>query len=427
LPPKWFTKVPEKPLDDEIDEMLRVIEHAVVLSRGMQAASVFDTWRELDNRQESWARQENLPPLLSQFGTSLVERAVIEACARASGETFARLVRENWFGIRLNEFDQRLSGHAPGDLLPAEPARSVIARHTVGLADPLTDEDIPVDARLNDGLPQSLAECTRRYKLRHFKVKVNGQLAADVERLERVSRVIAEHAEPGYAFTLDGNEQFHSLAEFQEFWQAVSRHPQLEPFLEHLLFVEQPFHRDFALDADKLAELPQWRERPALVIDESDAGPRSLERALELGYNGTTHKNCKGVIRGIAHACLLEKLRRTRPRERFIMSGEDLANIGPVALEQDLVAAATLGVTSVERNGHHYFAGLSAFPAHVQQQVLAAHPDLFHPAPAGWPTLSIQDGSLQLCTVLAAPFGVGFEIDVEQFIPADEWRKNAGL
>ncbi len=110
---------------------------------------------------------------------------------------------------------------------------------------------------------------------------------------------------------------------------------------------------------------------------------------------------------------------------RKSLSGEDLANIGPVALQQDLAVAATLGVTSVERNGHHYFAGLSAFPVQVQRQVLDAHADLFRRADSGWPTLNIRDGRVSLESVLSAPFGVGFEIDVEQFTPSDEWRRSA--
>jgi cyclopropane fatty-acyl-phospholipid synthase-like methyltransferase len=58
------------------------------------------------------------------------------------------------------------------------------------------------------------------------------------------------------------------------------------------------------------------------------------------------------------------------------MSGEDLCNVGPVALLQDLVVQAALGVTSVERNGHHYFKGLSAWPAAVQAHVLKEHGDV---------------------------------------------------
>src|SRR5262249_58169107 len=58
-------------------------------------------------------------------------------------------------------------------------------------------------------------------------------------------------------------------------------------------------------------------------------------RALARGYQGTSHKNCKGVFKGIANACLVESLRREPGGEKLVMSGEDLANIGPVALLQD--------------------------------------------------------------------------------------------
>ena len=103
------------------------------------------------------------------------------------------------------------------------------------------------------------------------------------------------------------------------------------------------------------------------------------------------------------------------------MSGEDLANIGPVALLQDLAVVATLGVGSVERNGHHYFAGLSAFPKNVQDQILHHHPDLYKQTPGGWPSLHIAGGELALDSVADSPLGVRFELDPAQFIPRSAW------
>nr|CAA9221655.1 hypothetical protein AVDCRST_MAG63-500 [uncultured Armatimonadetes bacterium] len=76
----------------------------------------------------------------------------------------------------------------------------------------------------------------------------------------------------------------------------------------------------------------------------------------------------------------------------MVMSGEDLTNIGPVALQQDLAVMATLGIESVERNGHHYFAGLSQFPESVQRQVLEHHSDLYRRSLQGWPTVAIEQG-----------------------------------
>ena len=133
-------------------------------------------------------------------------------------------------------------------------------------------------------------------------------------------------------------------------------------------------------------------------------------------------KSCKGVFKGVANACLLAHLRQKDPKKRLILSGEDLANVGPVALLQDLAVCAALGIESVERNGHHYFAGLSMYPAAVQARVLSDHGDLYRPAGDGWPTLAIGDGRLRLGSVNAAPFGVAPRIDVEQFTPLAAWR-----
>jgi transcriptional regulator with XRE-family HTH domain len=290
------------------------------------------------------------------------------------------------------------------------------------MADPLDDGDIEPATKLNDGLPQSLVQCIHRYGLTHFKLKVSGKSEPDIDRLTRIAEVIERHVPGDFAFTLDGNESFRSLDGFREFWESLARAPQLSRFLQRAMFVEQPFHRDVALDPNVLAGLAAWRERPALIIDESDADLDSLPRALALGYHGTSHKNCKGVFKGVANACLLELLRRESPSARLVMSGEDLANIGPVALLQDLAVVATLGVTSVERNGHHYFAGLSAFPRSVQEQVVARHGDLYERSATGWPALCIQGGELCLDSVVESPLGVGFELDVAPFMPRNQWN-----
>jgi hypothetical protein len=424
LPPKWFTKDPAKPIAEEVDEMLRVIEHALLLAAGLQGESPFAAWRRLFDAQDAWGRAENLPPLLTHFGTSLVERALIEAVCRGLGRPFAEVLHTNQLGIRLGDIHPALAGSEPADWLPARPLTRIIARHTVGLADPLEDADIAPAERLDDGLPQSLSACIRTYGLRHFKIKVTSELARDLDRLRRIAGVIETHAADDYAFSLDGNEQFRSLSDFQTFWAEVAGGRELQKFFQHLLFVEQPFHRDVALAPAAVGLLPDWAGRPPLIIDESDGELTSLPEALRLGYAGTSHKNCKGVFKGIANACLLTQ----RPREPTapppILSGEDLANIGPVALLQDLAVCAALGIASVERNGHHYFAGLSMFPEPVRKDILAAHGDLYRKSRDGWPTLAIRDGVISTASVVAAPFGVGPRVGVEQFPTVNQWRRS---
>lgn len=424
LPPKWFTKNPDQPIDIEILEMLTCVEQAIEQAIDLYGENPFELWWQLRERQADWGHREGLAPLLTHFGTSLVERAMLDAFCRHARRPFAELLHENRLGINLGRVHSELLGLQPADLLPSRPLQQIIARHTVGMLDPLeTDEILPQD-RLHDGLPQSLTECIAAYGLRHFKIKLSGNVERDTQRLRRLAALLAHHAPPDFAFSLDGNEFFHSAAEFREYWKLIRSDSSLADFLSHLLYVEQPLHRQVALDEAASRELATWTDRPALIIDESDADIDSLPAARRLGYAGTSHKNCKGVFHGIASACLTAWSRRQYSDQPAILSGEDLANIGPVALPADLAVCAALGISSIERNGHHYFAGLSMFPAEIQREMLTAHGDLYHASPQGWPTLSIHEGRLQLGSVNAASLGVAINIPVEQFTPAVEYRRN---
>jgi hypothetical protein len=423
LPPKWFTKDPARPVEEETHEMLRVIENALRLAVGVKADTPFDAWLAVHQAQAKWGKAEQLPALLTQFGTSLVERALIEAVCRASGGPFHALLLENAFGIRLADVHSSLTNFRWEYLLTNyPPPHELVVRHTVGLADPLTEAEIPEDERLEDGLPQSLTACIHAYGLRHFKIKISGRREADLDRLRRVTAILEQHAGDRYAFSLDGNEQFQSVDDFRAFCEAASGCPQLAAALDwHCAFVEQPLHRSVALDP-KRADLRDWPEGGPIIIDESDAELDSLSRALALGYWGTSHKNCKGVFKSVANSALLGR-QRSICEGNYILSGEDLANIGPVALLQDLTVCAVICIESVERNGHHYFAGLSMFPPDVQEQVLRHHGDLYRPSRDGWPTLNIRNGEVDIGSLLEAPFGVGFEVPVERFLTPDQWRR----
>jgi hypothetical protein len=158
-----------------------------------------------------------------------------------------------------------------------------------------------------------------------------------------------------------------------------------------------------------------------VIIDESDGEVGSAARALACGYVGTSHKNCKGVFKSVANAGLLARRGREQPGARFVISGEDLSNIGPVALQQDTAVVASLGIGHAERNGHHYFKGLSALPADLQSEALRAHGDVFRRHERGYVTSRIERGRMGVGSVVDAPFGVGFDFDPSQFTPLAEW------
>ena len=422
LPPKWFTKNPDTPFREEIAEMMEVARHAAATACALPpAASVFSLWRELWQAQTAWAPTRAFPPLLSSFGVSLVERAVIDAFCRATATNFATAVRKNTLGIDLAVIHGELAGLSPADLLPPAPRRSVTVRHTVGMADPLLEGDLEGAEHPQDGLPLSLESFIREQGLTHFKIKLSGDIERDRERLHRLAQIIESHTAE-YFFTLDGNENFRDVAPFRAFWEALRRDPGLARFLHRLIFVEQPFHRAVALDASTTDELLSWVERPPMIIDESDAMCEALPTALAGGYAGTSHKNCKGVFRGLASASLIAQRQRMHPETPLHLSAEDLTNLGPVALLQDLAVVATLGIAHAERNGHHYFAGLSQFPASVQGEILRRHGDLYAPHLEGYPTIAVHHGAVQIGSLVDAPFGVAFEPDLSEFTPVDQWR-----
>ncbi len=410
LPPKWFTKDPGTRFEEDLPAMVQVIRHAAGLVAGSTHESVFALWQRLHAEQAEWAGRQEILPLLAHLGTSLVERAAIDAFCRGSSTTFARAVHDNLLGVELGAIHPELAGSRPADWLPA-PLPSVVARHTVGLGDPLLHDQIPGEERVADGLPHALADAVAAYGLTHFKIKVSGRLETDMPRLRAVAEVL-EAASPGFRFTLDGNEQYGDVATFREHWEAYRDDAALRSlFGDRLLFVEQPLHRDVALTGGVGEALASWPEAPPMIIDESDGEPDSLRRALKLGYRGTSHKNCKGVIKGLANRCLIEWHRRTRPEAGpWVMSGEDLANVGPVALLNDLTAMAVLGIGDVERNGHHYFAGLGMLPRALQATVCKAHPDLYAMRPDGYASLRIAAGNLSTRSVLASPFGHGLDL-----------------
>ena len=73
-----------------------------------------------------------------------------------------------------------------------------------------------------------------------------------------------------------------------------------------------------------------------------------------------------------------------------------------VGVQQDLALVAWLGLSHVERNGHHYVNGLAAAPEAEQQALLRAHPGLYE-ASDGAVRLAIRGGQIDLSSLTAAP------------------------
>lgn len=422
LPPKWFTKDPATTFEQDLPEMLEAIGHATNLAEQIAQRPVcfFDLWRDLDRLQGQWAASRGLAPLLAGLGVALVERAVVDGLCRLAGEPFHRMLATNRLGLSVGEIYAELEGLEPRDLLPPSPLRLCFVRHTIGLADALSPGELTAEDRVDDGLPQDLEASIRAYGLRYFKVKLSGRVERDLPRLRDLARLLDRETGGEFFVTVDGNENFEDFTAFRILWERLAAEPALRELSRRTVVVEQPVHRDRALSDDAGAALNQWPDRPPLIIDESDGALGDVPRALEIGYSGASYKNCKGIVKGLANACLLSARRRQgRPG---VLTGEDLCNLGPVALQQDLAMMALLGIDHVERNGHHYYRGLGMFPRDWLEGTLQSHGDLYKRHADGFAHVRIHEGMMDLTSVNAAPFGVEPRFDVTDFLPLAKTR-----
>ena len=410
LPPKWFTKDPDSLFADEVTDMVAVIEHAVLAAEGLSGASAFAVWEQLQAAQDEWSASEDIPGLLAGLGSAIVERAIIDATCRLVGLPFASALRSGALGFDAARIHPELRGQSLDESFPERSDTTIAVRHTVGLSDALTDNE--VDSAPNDDLPVSLEAVIARYGVTHFKIKTAGRLEDDIPRLNRVLDIIdAAGIEP--TLTIDGNESMKTAEHLVEWTRGLLGDERLARVLrERLVAVEQPFHRSIALSAEASEALRLLRDDVAVIIDESDYAVPAVRQAMDLGYAGGTYKGCKGVFRGLANAALV----RSRGAGS-VLTAEDLSTIPPLTVPQDLLVAHVMGLTHIERNGHHYFGRLAPLAPDIEDVALMAHPDVYEMHADGRVRLSIEDGVIQLDTLLSSPFGLAGELNIASLEP----------
>ena len=419
LPPKWFTKNPETTFEQDLPEMLESIGHAadLALECAARPVSFFDLWRELNRRQFEWAASRGMPTLVAGLGIALAERTALDGLCRLTETPLHRMLAEDRLGLRVGEIYDELKGLDVHDLLPPNPLGGCYVRHTIGLADALSPGELTPHDRVDDGLPQDVEASIRAYGLRYFKLKLSGVDDRDMRRLVDLGRLLERETGGEFHVTIDGNENFEDFDAFRFFWERVAAEPALAEIRRRTIVIEQPVHRDHALSDNAGRALQRWPDRPPLIVDESDGAIGDVPRALDLGYAGASYKNCKGITKGIANACLLAA--RRRQGRAAVLTGEDLCNLGPLALQQDLAMMAILGIDHVERNGHHYYRGLSMFPAEWQDTLLRTHGDFYARHDGGFARLRIENGRISLASLNRAPFGVEPQLDVSAFAPLE--------
>lgn len=415
---KWFDKRPEKTPADNVADLIWVIEEALSVAGDLPEAPLFDLWRELDVEVDRRSVAAGFNRLGASFGTSMVERALIDALGRATGRSFFDMARSNAFGLDGAALFPELAGISLADVLPEKPLARIGLRHTVGLVDPIDAGDIAPADRLNDGQPETLADYIEQDDLYYLKIKIAGDAASDLARLESIASLL-DRSGRTFALTLDGNEQYKRLDDFAGLMEAIRANAKLQRFYEAILFVEQPLERSVAL-AGPLDQAALAAIGKPLLVDEADGWTSAYREAIALGYRGVSHKNCKGVTRSLLNAMLAFERNRIAGPGAYFQSAEDLTCLPVVSLQADLAVVAALGISHVERNGHHYFHGLDHLPPAEAEAALAAHPDLYR-REGGSIVTAINGGALDIASLQVPGMDFACLPDLGRRTPAAGW------
>lgn len=414
---KWFDKRPEKTPADNVADLLWVTALAASIARELPEATPFELWRQLDKAVDRASLEGGFNRLGASFGVSMIERAMIDGVGKATGLAFHAMLANDALGLRPAEVFPELATMSVDEVLPERPLTRLDLRHTIGLVDPLTASD-PFEP-LGDGLPQTLEDYLRDDGIRYLKIKVGGDLGADIDRLDAIAGLLASGGHR-IAATLDGNEQYKQLDDFAALMEAIRSRTSLAALYQAMLFVEQPLERSVALGANLDTKALEAIGLP-LLIDEADGWTSAYREALDLGYRGVSHKNCKGVIRSVLNAMLAARHSRLAGLPgSYFQSAEDLTCLPTVSLQADLEVVAALGISHVERNGHHYFCGLDHLPADEAEAALAAHPDLYERADQRI-QLAIRDGVINVASLDQPGLGSTTTPALDNCIAPQDW------
>ncbi len=410
LAAKWFDKDPALSDAQNEQQLRRALEIAEAASLAAGPDTAYGHFANSYAAVTSAAEAERLNPLVASYGRALLDRAMLDALLKAKGVSF-------WDGMRAN-----LGGLAPhavapdlhafdfdGMLAAQQPLMRLHARHTVGLVDPITAAD--QTERVADGLPETLEEVAGTYRHRYWKLKVGGDVKADVERLSRIAAVL-DRLHGGYHASLDGNEQYEDAEGALALWRAMEAEPRLKRLCATILYIEQPVKRARALETGMQALAAT---RP-VIIDESDGPLDAFVTGRALGYAGVSSKACKGVWRSLLNLARCRAWNAAEGRERYFMSAEDLTTLAGICVQQDLALVALLGLPHVERNGHHFVDGFADRPKAEAVRFMEAHPDLYADTSRG-PRLRIADGTLEIGSLATPGLGARLEPDFTAMEP----------
>jgi len=273
----------------------------------------------------------------------------------AIGDAFGRMLNRNIFAtygpdVMRHDLSHYLTPEFKGEYLQKyvlkAPKPTMPLYHLVGAVDPIYESDIK--KRINDGMPETLAEWINYSGLTHIKIKLNGEdIKWDTERVLTVDKAASEaQAKRGvkaWNYSLDFNEKCPNVAYLIKMLRDVK---QATPAgFAKIQYIEQPTKRD--LKADRANVMHEAAKLKPVVIDESLTDLEALQDAREMGYTGTALKACKGQAQALLMAAAAQKW-------KMFLCVQDLTCPGASLIHSAALAAHVPGVAAIECNSRQY-------------------------------------------------------------------------
>lgn len=285
-----------------------------------------------------------VPKLCTQVTASAFDAAIHDAFGKAHRRSCYHTYGRDFVNYDLSHYlNSDFKGEYPDRYLLRSPKPRVAMFHSVGGADAVLPSE--VKERLNDGLPETLAEWIRFNGLTHIKIKLQGEdLKWDIDRVVAIDRVASEtKPREDWKYCVDFNERCPNVDYVLEFLRRVK---ELTPRgFERILYLEQPTARD--LKANRENVMHEAAKLRPVVIDESLTDLESLLLAREMGYTGVALKACKGQSHAVLMAAASQKY-------RMFLTVQDLTCPGASLIHSVGIAARVPGVAGVEANARQY-------------------------------------------------------------------------
>jgi L-alanine-DL-glutamate epimerase-like enolase superfamily enzyme len=285
-----------------------------------------------------------IPKLCALVTASPFDAAIHDAFGKAHKrncyQTYGQDLMKHDLSYYLGE---SFKGEYLGRYILAKPKPQIAMFHSVGGADAVLSTER--GQRIDDGLPETLAEWIDFNGLTHIKIKLQGEdLKWDIDRTVNIDRVAGEtRPRVDWRYCVDFNERCPNVEYVLEYLRKVK---ELTPRgFERILYLEQPTARD--LKGNRQNVMREAAKLRPVVIDESLTDLESLLLAREMGYTGVALKACKGQSQAMLMAAAAQKY-------RMFLCVQDLTCPGASLIHSAGIAAHVPGVSGIEANARQY-------------------------------------------------------------------------